>query len=187
VIRLVFATSNPFKIAEAKSFAKGFGIQIVGYSMKIHELQTDDLDALVHAKALEAFQRLRLPVMVDHASLRMSSLAGMPGSLTQLFWDQLGGAGLTEIARLRVDPGAIAVSTVAYCDAKRIHVFSAEQHGRIADRPRGTRKFQWDTIFQPDGVTRTYAQMSIKEKNAISQRGRALTALFDHVAAGPLA
>jgi XTP/dITP diphosphohydrolase len=77
--------------------------------------------------------------------------------------------------------GAQAVTTVAYCDTRRIYTFDASQPGQIADKPKGKRRFQWDTIFMPEGHSITYAQMKIVEKNAISQRGEALRSMFEHI------
>ena len=43
--------------------------------------------------------------------------------------------------------------------------------------PRGTGGFGYDPIFVPDGETRTTAEMSAEEKDAISHRGKALRLL----------
>ena len=50
--------------------------------------------------------------------------------------------------------------------------------GRIATEKRGSGGFGYDPIFIPDdGDGRAYAEMSLAEKNALSQRGRAFRAL----------
>lgn len=179
--QIIFVTSNPYKTQEVRAVGRDFGISVTDYKLKIEELQTEDTEKLVRTKALAAFSELRLPVIVDHAGLHMDCLEGLPGNLTQLFWDRIGGQGLCDIAGIRREREARAVTTIAYCDTRRIHIFSAFRSGSIADRPRGARRFQWDTIFVPEGQSRTYAQMKIADKNAISQRGEALRSMFEHL------
>ena len=154
-------------------------LQVV--SLKIEELQTEDTESLIRNKTMQAFERLRLPVIVDHASLRMGCLTGLPGTLTQLFWDRLGGQKLCEIAEKLGDDSAEAVATIGYCDGLRVYSFESRLSGNIARKPTGRRRFQWDSIFMPQGHSRTYAQMTITEKNAISQRRQALDKFFEFV------
>ena len=58
--------------------------------------------------------------------------------------------------------------------------------GALVREPRGTGGFGYDPIFVPDGETRTTAEMSPAEKDAISHRGKAFRALADLVAAADL-
>ena len=55
--------------------------------------------------------------------------------------------------------------------------------GEIARESRGTHGFGYDPIFQPQGETRTFGEMSLQEKNAISHRARAVDALLTHLSA----
>src|SRR5215469_3425817 len=176
-----FATSNKSKAPEMRELARIHGLDIQVVPLKIEELQTEDTQVLIRNKTMQAFERLRLPVIVDHASLRMGCLAGLPGTLTQLFWDRLGGHRLCEIAERLGDNSAEAVSTVGYCDGMKVYSFEAGLSGNIARTPVGTRRFQRDSIFVPSGHSRTYAQMTMAEKNAISQRRQALDKFFEFV------
>ncbi|MBO7286362.1 MAG: non-canonical purine NTP pyrophosphatase, partial [Alistipes sp.] len=49
--------------------------------------------------------------------------------------------------------------------------------GVIADKESGSEGFGYDPLFIPDGYTRTFADMTAEEKNAISHRGRAVANL----------
>jgi XTP/dITP diphosphohydrolase len=58
--------------------------------------------------------------------------------------------------------------------------------GRLALAPRGDHGFGYDPVFVPEGHTRTTAEMSPAEKDALSHRGRALRAIVDDIRAlGP--
>ncbi len=59
----------------------------------------------------------------------------------------------------------------------REYVLRGEVRGRLLTGPRGSGGFGYDPIFVPDGETRTTAEMSPAEKDAISHRGRAFRAL----------
>lgn len=169
-----FLSWNEFKIKEAQNILGRAGVTVKPISMKIHELQTDDEEKLVKDKALKAFDIVRVPVFVEHTGLYLAHLGGLPGGLTQIFWDTLQADRFAELFGTTADPGAIARTMVGYIDGRRFHHFSGEVHGKIVSPPRGSREFQWDCVFQPLDRRETFAEMGMKEKNTISMRRRAL-------------
>jgi len=56
--------------------------------------------------------------------------------------------------------------------------FTGERHGHIALDEHGEGGFGYDPLFIPDGETKTFAQMTIEEKNMVSHRGRAIEKLI---------
>lgn len=56
-------------------------------------------------------------------------------------------------------------------------IFEGECRGQINYAPVGDMGFGYDPLFVPDGETRTFAQMELEEKKAISHRGNAIRAL----------
>jgi XTP/dITP diphosphohydrolase len=75
--------------------------------------------------------------------------------------------GSERLARARVVLGYY------YPDSGR-RIFQGEVIGTIAPEPRGTSNFGWDNIFIPEGSTKTYAEMSLDEKNQTSMRKKAV-------------
>jgi XTP/dITP diphosphohydrolase len=59
-----------------------------------------------------------------------------------------------------------------------------EMRGRLIRAPRGTGGFGYDPIFVPDGHTRTSAELTPAEKDAISHRGQAMRAMAAILAGG---
>jgi len=173
-------TNNPYKAEEIERIVAAYGISMYHIDFKINELQTSDIMLLVRNKTLQAFERYRLPVIVDHAGLYINCLSGMPGALTQLFWDNLEDK-ICSIVNHFNDTVAAASTAIGVCDGKRIYLKESRIAGNISDSPRGTRSFQWDTIFIPDGETKTYAEMTIDEKNQISQGKIAITDIFQEL------
>lgn len=63
------------------------------------------------------------------------------------------------------------------------YLFEGVINGELRTEPIGTAGFGYDPIFQPDGYTETFAQMSMEEKNKISHRAIAMRKLIDFLKA----
>jgi XTP/dITP diphosphohydrolase len=177
-----FASNTPHKVAEAAEILAPRGIVVIPVTMKIEELQTKDTKRLIHDKLLKAFERVGRPLFVEHNGIYMSEAGDLPGGLTQVFWDSLDAERFARLfgSRLSVPAHAIARCFIAYCDGKKIFDFGAEMPGQITEVPRGSRELQWDCVFQPDGESETFAEIS-ERKGEIVMRRAALDQLADHL------
>ena len=164
-----FVTKNPHKAKEVESILAGTGISVVHAPLKIHEIQTEDIQDIVRDKVLKAFKVIGRPVFIEHTGLYIKSLQGFPGGLTQVFWDKLEADKFSELLGNSDDTSLIAKTIIAYCDAKKIYTFEGVIEGHIAKEPKGDRAFQWDCVFIPNGYTETFAELGDK-KNKISMR-----------------
>ncbi len=177
-----FVSSNPHKIAEAEQILGAQNIKVVASEIKIEEIQTNDTASLVHDKVLKAFSKIGRPLFVEHTGLYLEHLNGLPGGLTQIFWDSLQADKFAELfGKLAPNHNVIARTTIAYCDGQKIYDFHGEIEGEIVPDPRGKRDFQWDCVFQPKGEKLTFAEMGDK-KNEISMRRIALDNFAAHLA-----
>jgi XTP/dITP diphosphohydrolase len=81
---------------------------------------------------------------------------------------------------------AVSVLAVVRPGQRETDVLVAEGRvkGSIALHPRGENGFGWDVLFIPEGETRTFAEMSEEEKNALSHRAKAFAALSAALTAG---
>ena len=61
------------------------------------------------------------------------------------------------------------------------HQFEGRIAGQILTEPRGSGGFGYDPVFQPDGHNRTFAEMSVEEKNGMSHRSRALAKMIAYL------
>jgi XTP/dITP diphosphohydrolase len=176
-----FVSSNRHKIAEAKQILGAHEIDVIASALKIEELQTKDTFRLVHDKVLKAFRQIGRPLFVEHTGLYLEHLNGLPGGLTQIFWDSLEADKFAELfGKLAPNHNVTARTAIAYCDGQRIYDFEGEIPGQIVPEARGDRAFQWDCVFQPSGYTLTFAEMGHK-KNDISMRRIALDRLASHL------
>lgn len=174
---LVFVTSNLGKVREAESV---LGLKLEHRALDLSELQSLDLGEVVRAKAAAAWDRLGVPVLVEDTGLELAGLGGFPGPLVRWLLASVGPAGICRIARCFDDPRAVARCIVCATDGQREVVGEGVVRGTITERPRGGRGFGWDAAFCPDeGDGRTFAEMSLAEKNRISHRRRALARLLE--------
>jgi XTP/dITP diphosphohydrolase len=141
-------------------------------------------------KAREGHRRTGLPTVADDSGLAVAALNGMPGVLSARWSGRHG----DDEANLRLVLGQLGDTpddrldatfhaAVAYVDDRGEIVTHGEMPGRLVREPRGSNGFGYDPIFVPDGCTRTSAELSSEEKDAISHRGRALRALAERLAA----
>lgn len=174
-----FISNNEFKIQEASVILMPFGIHIIPIAQKIEEIQTDDVTHLVKDKALKAFRMIGRPLFVEHTGLFIDKIEQLPGGLTQVFWDKLQADRFSQILGGEIGASkAKAVTTICYIDGKQYHIFEGEINGSITMEPKGSRDFQWDCVFVPEGETQTFAEMGDR-KNQISMRKKALTKFSD--------
>ncbi len=173
-IRIVYVTSSRFKQEENEVFQKECFLEdgrpindLFEYDIRpvpIQEILNVDLSVMVSAEVVSAYSQLKVPCIVEHAGLVFGDYADQsyPGGLTKPMWDTLKERFVEETRS--AGRRAIARAVIAYCDGKQVKTFVGERTGTIADAPRGSRKFYWDTVFIPDdpsGRTRnmTYAEI----------------------------
>lgn len=178
-----FVSSNEQKIDETRSILNNFSIALKPVPLKIEEVQTKDTCWLVRSKALEAFRRIERPLFVEHTSLSLHQLNGLPGGLTQVFWDTLSAEKFAELFGRSGSLGATARTDLCFINGARFHFFSGEVTGRIADRPRGDAQFHWDTVFIPDGFDCTFSELG-QTKNDVSMRRLALNLFAEFLNSG---
>ena len=148
--------------------------------INLPEIQSQDARKVLEYKLQEALKHHLGEFIVEDTSLYFDCLRGFPGPFIRWFYEALGNDGLSGLVAKYDNPLATARSIVGYARAENgipaFHYFEAEQKGRIVP-PRGDLDFGWGPSFQPDGHTQTFGEMTRKEKNQISMRGRALQQL----------
>ncbi|HTQ79504.1 MAG TPA: non-canonical purine NTP pyrophosphatase [Thermoanaerobaculia bacterium] len=173
----VLVTGNPGKLAEARRLA---GLDFEAVALDLPEIQSLDLLEVLAAKGEEAWRRLGRPLVVEEAGLSLAALNGFPGPLVKWMLDAVGAQGLARTALALGDPRATARCALLYRDARETVVAEGATHGTLVLPGRGTQGFGWDPVFQPEGESRTYGELSGAEKDGLSHRGRAWRALLGH-------
>jgi XTP/dITP diphosphohydrolase len=185
------ASRNRKKLAELRRVLDGAGVALTLLSLDdvapFDEAPetgaTFEENAL--AKARDAFRATELASVADDSGLEVDALNGMPGVLSARWSGRHGDdAGNTALllAQLADVPdsrrGAAFVSACALVSSSSEVVVRGVWPGSIAREPRGDGGFGYDPVFLPSGSSRTAAELTPDEKDAVSHRGRALAALL---------
>ncbi len=168
---LYFVTVNDYKLTEAKEYLKGTSIRLEPVKFEIQEILHLNLDDIVRDKCIKAYQKIRLPCVVEHGGLYIKALHELPGGLSKVVWDNLKGQ-LCKLIPEGQSRSAEARSVIGYCDGKRIRLYTGATKGKVAEAARGDYIFQWDPIFIPTGETRTYAELGLSGKAKYSQAAK---------------
>jgi len=127
-----------------------------------------------------------MPAIADDSGIEASALAGRPGVRSARYAGQnaTDEDNLNKLLEEVPDEGDRRVTYVcalAYVDGDEEHVFEGRCEGTLAHEPRGTGGFGYDPAFLPADRddSRTMAELSVEEKDAISHRGRAARAFLD--------
>jgi XTP/dITP diphosphohydrolase len=188
---VVLATRNPHKIEELGRILRhtGVAVELLGLDAfpDIAEVAetgaTFEENALLKARAVAA--ATGLPAIADDSGLCVDVLCGMPGIFSARWagrhGDDKGNLQLLlgQISDVPDDRrGARFVCAAALVlPSGAEHAVEGSVEGTIIRQPRGENGFGYDPVFVPAGETRTTAEMSAAEKDALSHRGRALRAL----------
>ena len=174
--KIVFVTSQGGKAKEAQGiFGKGFLIEQL--NVDLDEIQAIEGKDVVKHKAEEAFRIIKKPVIVEDTSLYFEAWRGLPGALVRWFLKTVGCGGICKMLNREKNRKAIAESAIAFCNGKTTKVVLGRAKGSVPQRPRGKFGFGWDPIFIPQGFKKTFAEMTVQEKNQISMRKIALEKL----------
>jgi len=192
--KLVVATHNRGKAGEIRGMLGRFGVEILsaadlGLPSPPETGHTFEDNATL--KALAATRASRLPALADDSGLSVAALDGQPGLYTA-DWEGPTRDAMVGMRRIQdellkrhvpdTDEARAAtfhcVLALAWPD-DHVELVHATVDGRIVWPPRGTGGHGYDPCFQPTGDTRTTAEMTDAEKNAISHRGRAFRKLVE--------
>jgi non-canonical purine NTP pyrophosphatase (RdgB/HAM1 family) len=179
VSNLTFITGNAGKAAY---LAEHLGVPLAHAKLDLPEIQELDLQPVVQAKALAAYQQLGEPVLVEDTSLVFPALGGLPGPFIQWFEQSLGLEGLCRLLDGK-DRLAVATSMFGLCTDGSVQFFSGSVSGSISQQPLGENGFGWDSIFIVEGGTKTWGELGAEGKHANNMRGKALDLLAQRLRA----
>ncbi|GAA2396647.1 RdgB/HAM1 family non-canonical purine NTP pyrophosphatase [Streptomyces glaucosporus] len=189
--RLILATRNANKVRELEAIlsAAGLDFALVGADAypEVPDIKETGLtfaeNALLKARTLA--QATGVPAVADDSGLCVDVLGGAPGIFSARWSGRHGDdkanldlllAQLADIDHPHRTAHFACAAALALPDGTE-RVVEGRLPGTLRHEPSGTGGFGYDPILQPDGDTRTCAELSPEEKNAISHRGQAFRAL----------
>jgi XTP/dITP diphosphohydrolase len=188
-INLIFATSNQNKVLEIqKILPKKFNIKSLkdlNYFEDVPENEnTIEGNAVFKAKYI--YKKFNINVFADDTGLEVEVLNGEPGVHSARY------AGKTRNSEKNIkkllknlknikNRNAQFKTVIALIIDNKLHIFSGIVEGYILDSPKGNNGFGYDPIFCPNGFDKSFAELTLKEKNLISHRSLAMKKLIDFI------
>ena len=188
-INLIFATSNQNKVLEIqKILPKKFEIKSLkdlNYFEDVPENEnTIEGNAIFKAKYI--YEKFNINVFADDTGLEVEALNGEPGVHSARY------AGTTRNSEKNIkkllknlknikNRNARFKTVIALIIDNKLHIFSGIVEGYILDSPKGNNGFGYDPIFCPNGFDKSFAELTLKEKNLISHRSLAMKKLIDFI------
>jgi len=201
VTRLVLATRNEHKVHELRAIlgdlTEELGLEVVGAAdvagaPDVAETEVT-FEGNARLKALALAAATGLPAVADDSGLAVDVLGGSPGVFSARWSGSTGGADLARADRDRANTSLLLEQVSDVPDEHRTasfvcaavlalpdgttHATEGRVHGSLARAGKGSNGFGYDPIFLVDGGSRTLAEFTDEEKNAISHRGEAFRAM----------
>jgi XTP/dITP diphosphohydrolase len=188
-LNLIFATSNQNKVLEIqKILPKKLNIKSLkdlNYFEDVPENEnTIEGNAIFKAKYI--YEKFNVNVFADDTGLEVEALNGEPGVHSARY------AGTTKSSEKNIkkllknlknikNRNARFKTVIALIIDNKLHIFSGIVEGYILDSPKGNNGFGYDPIFCPNGFDKSFAELTLKEKNLISHRSLAMKKLIDFI------
>lgn len=186
---LVLATTNKNKIKEFKEITKDFDIEIRSLSdfgpipQAIEDGATFDENA--YKKAHHVAKILGLPAIADDSGLVVEALDGEPGVHSARYAGESAGDD-DNVAKLLAEMQGKSNRNAYFQCVLSIAVpsgpaltYEGRCDGYIIDERRGESGFGYDPVFYFEDLQKTFAELTMEEKNRVSHRGKALAELRD--------
>lgn len=191
-MKIVFATGNANKLNEILAVIPSgmqlLGLKDVGIDEEIPEdHQTLEENAL--QKAEFVFKRTGLACFADDTGLEVEALNGAPGVYSARYAgpEKNAEANMAKVLGELSDKvirKARFRTVIALVGEQGQQTFEGSVEGEILLEKSGGDGFGYDPIFQPEGEKRSFAEMTIQEKNSMSHRSRAFQKLLAYLKAG---
>lgn len=186
-MELVFATNNNNKLKEIQA-AVGANIQLksltdINCSDDIPETR-ETLEGNALQKAEYIFDKYSINCFADDTGLEIDALNGEPGVYSARYAgpqreaeDNM--AKVLELMKSETNRKARFRTVMALIIDDQKYLFEGVVEGQILSEKTGKDGFGYDPIFQPDGYSLSFAEMSLADKNKISHRAKAVHKLVE--------
>lgn len=187
---VVVATRNEDKMRELSELLADLRLEPLPRGVELPPEEGETFAANAVAKARAAHAATGRATLADDSGIEAAALSGGPGVRSARYAgeDASDEENLAKLLRdVRGDRRVAYVCALAYVNPFGDEgVFEGRCEGLLAEHPRGSGGFGYDPAFLPNEVPdgRTMAELSPREKNAISHRGRAARMLAAHLAIG---
>ena len=181
---LALATRNKGKISELRKLLSCYPVDIKSLDDfgPIPEVIEDgeDFEENAYKKAHFTAKVLGFPAIADDSGLVVDALGGKPGVFSARYAGENAGDRENNIKLIKAMEGkenrdAYFQTIIAIAVPRGpALIYEGRCDGRITLNPEGSNGFGYDPVFYYPPLKKTFAQMSLEEKNSVSHRGKAV-------------
>lgn len=182
-MKIAFVTTNKGKFEEVESLFKTYGIEVKWLKQKYEEDSDDTIEDTAKKAAKKLADELKMPIVLEDTGLFFEAYEGFPGPSPKFVFSTLGYKGIFKL--LDGESRKAYFQTIAaYCKPGDDPVtFSGEMRGEITTKifnlDKDINSLPYDRIFIPEGKKVTISDMTMDEKNQLSQRSVAFRKLAE--------
>ncbi|WP_162128151.1 non-canonical purine NTP diphosphatase [Flavobacterium phycosphaerae] len=186
-MQLVFASNNKNKIKEIQLLLTEsiqiLSLQDIGCSADIPET-ADTIEGNAILKANYVTEKFGYNCFADDSGLEVQALNGEPGVYSARYAGEQKNDNdnmdkLLEALKDKTNRKANFKTVICLNLNGKQHLFTGIINGKIIEEKTGNNGFGYDPVFVPEGYAKTFAELTITEKSAISHRGLAVKQLVD--------
>jgi len=185
--QIVLATRNQDKTIEIRNALVGLPIQILSLENfpEAPEVIEDGntLEANALKKAVAIHRHTKLPAVADDTGLMVEALSDAPGVYSSRFAGPNATYADNVQKLLRLLKGVPLAkrnaefrTVIALAVDDKTYLVEGRCRGQITFSPAGDNGFGYDPIFLVPELNKTFAELTLEDKNRVSHRGRALVA-----------
>ncbi len=182
--KILFITSNAGKVQEVQHILEPLGFQIEQKNFDLTEIQASQ-EKVVAQKALEARKFVSEALVVEDTGFYIDCFRDFPGIYARHVVKAIGLQGILKLVE-GTDRKAHFLSIVAFLpeNSNEPLLFEGESHGKIAQTETNVihKRLMYDSIFIPNGETKTYGELGLAAKAKYSHRTKAFQALASYLA-----
>ena len=189
--QLLFFSNNKNKIIEIKKIFNKFDIKLLSLSdVKLTDEPEENgksFEENAKIKSNYGFNKTGVPCFADDSGICIESLNWKPGIFSKRFLKNFktNEDCFNRIIKNMENSGkkkAYFKTSISLTSSNNHHIiFNGKIDGKISSNIRGVFGFGYDPIFIPNNFNKTFAELSIKEKNEISHRSIAIMKLLNFV------
>lgn len=183
-MKLLMATNNSGKVAELLKLldmpeVEAETLAEAGYKIEVVEDGTRFAEN-AFKKAMETHKITKMTTVADDSGLCVKALSGAPG-IYSARWAGEGAAGDAMVKKLLSEMEGVSDREAEFVSSI-VMVFSENDYivaegrckGVISEKPAGSGGFGYDPVFYVPSLKKTFAELTMDEKNKISHRAEAI-------------
>jgi XTP/dITP diphosphohydrolase len=173
--KLIFITTNKYKVAEIGAVLKDYGIEIKQVIIDYPEDKEANMEEVCKKAAKDLANKFKKPLIVEDTGFFFHAYKNFPGSHPKFIINSIGFDGIFRLLKGK-NRGFTSRTVIGYCEpGKKPKLFSGELDGKVITKVIAPHvdTMPYNHIIIPDGYKKTLAEMNLTERNLVLHRAKA--------------